>query len=258
MSRSVSTDQKLLRWFIVQARTRALLLWAADPRREAQVPGLGMDMIPVFEPLTSVRTSVVHSVDAGVHTELEADGQTVRVVVHIKPYMLHPDWDVPAHSKTWLLELVDGAAGGSMQTIPRPTAETLPPGKLAIYPRDKIHIPDPAGGMPLPYFLRDLDPVNGIARYTSDQRITCPTCGSASSDATDIAQRYCGRCHQFHADMPGSYPTYPPELFKRDDNRFVCVCGIVVGDRGQHWSVASMSWICIDQNSRYQPRGSGS
>ena len=28
--------------------------------------------------------------------------------------------------------------------------------------------------------------------------ITCPTCGAVSHNPNDIAQRYCGHCHQFH------------------------------------------------------------
>lgn len=249
LSQSVVTDPKVLRWHTVQARTRALLLWADDPRREAQVPGMHIDMTPMFETVSRGP----HSFDAGVHTELEADGDTVRVVVHLKPYMLYPDWDVPSYASTWLLELVDGAACGSMQTIQRPSAESLPPESISIYPRGEIQVPDPARGAPLRYFLRTLDPVNGVAQYTSNLAIVCPTCGRASYNPNDIAHRYCGNCHMFYADMPGSSPTLPPDLVKRDDDRFVCVCGIVVGDRGAHWNLRTMLWSCIDLGSRFQP-----
>lgn len=33
------------------------------------------------------------------------------------------------------------------------------------------------------------------------EHIQCPKCGLTSYDPNDIAQRYCGACHQFHADM---------------------------------------------------------
>ena len=31
--------------------------------------------------------------------------------------------------------------------------------------------------------------------------ITCPRCGMVSHNPSDIAQRYCGKCHAFHCDM---------------------------------------------------------
>ena len=31
--------------------------------------------------------------------------------------------------------------------------------------------------------------------------ITCPKCGLTSNHPMDIAQRYCGNCHQFHASF---------------------------------------------------------
>ena len=31
--------------------------------------------------------------------------------------------------------------------------------------------------------------------------ITCPKCGMTSYNPMDIAQRYCGNCHEFHANM---------------------------------------------------------
>lgn len=34
--------------------------------------------------------------------------------------------------------------------------------------------------------------------------IVCPQCGRRSYNPHDVAQRYCGKCHQFHADMPGA------------------------------------------------------
>ncbi len=186
-------DPKVLGWFTVQARTRALLNWAADPRREAQVPGMLVDVMV---------GTVPHSFDAGVHTELEADGDTMRVVVHIRPYMLHPDWAVPAHAATWLLEIVDGPVAGSMQTIPRPSADATPPEKIAVYPRVKINKKDPAGGPPLTHYLLKLDPINGVAQYSTSPSTTCPTCGRASHNPTDVAERYCGACHMYYTDMP--------------------------------------------------------
>lgn len=246
------TDPKVLRWHTVQARTRALQLWAADPRRDAWVPGMEVDMMPVFE---IGPRAVLHSFDADVRTELEVDGDAVRVAVHIRPFMLYPDWAVPQYATTWLIELVDGAAAGGMHTIARASAESTPPERIEIYPRGAITVPDPAGGEPLSYYLRTIDPVNGIAQYSTSPSITCPTCGRTSHNPNDIARRYCGNCHMFYADMPGSSPTYPTDLFKRDDGQFVCLCGVVVGDRNSHWSMASMSWVCIDPNSRYQPVG---
>lgn len=151
MSRSVFTDAEALQWHTVQARTRALMLWADDPRGGAQVPGLVLDV--------SYPGADDHSFEGGVHADLEGDGDTIRVVVWLKPYMLHPDWDLPAHPPTWLVEFVDGPVGGGMRTIAWPAAETDPP--------DKIEARDPAGGAaPLPYYLRDTDSINGIARYT--------------------------------------------------------------------------------------------
>ena len=32
--------------------------------------------------------------------------------------------------------------------------------------------------------------------------IFCPLCHSVSFNANDVEQKYCGRCHLFHADMP--------------------------------------------------------
>jgi len=32
-------------------------------------------------------------------------------------------------------------------------------------------------------------------------RITCPRCGQMSYNPEDVAQKYCGNCHAFHADM---------------------------------------------------------
>jgi len=32
-------------------------------------------------------------------------------------------------------------------------------------------------------------------------RITCPKCGMTSFARGDIENKYCGNCHQFHADM---------------------------------------------------------
>lgn len=31
--------------------------------------------------------------------------------------------------------------------------------------------------------------------------ITCPRCGRESFNPTDVAERYCGACHQFHRDL---------------------------------------------------------
>lgn len=38
-------------------------------------------------------------------------------------------------------------------------------------------------------------PITPIARL---ETIVCPQCESVSYNPNDIAQRYCGRCHQFH------------------------------------------------------------
>jgi hypothetical protein len=35
----------------------------------------------------------------------------------------------------------------------------------------------------------------------SPQRYTCPRCGRSTSAADDIANRYCGACHVFAADL---------------------------------------------------------
>lgn len=32
--------------------------------------------------------------------------------------------------------------------------------------------------------------------------ITCPWCGATSTHPTDIAERYCGRCHRWHDPLP--------------------------------------------------------
>ena len=32
--------------------------------------------------------------------------------------------------------------------------------------------------------------------------IFCPQCGMVSYNPYDIANKYCGKCHQFHQDMP--------------------------------------------------------
>jgi hypothetical protein len=31
--------------------------------------------------------------------------------------------------------------------------------------------------------------------------IACHVCGSVSHNPSDVEQRYCGRCHEFHAEM---------------------------------------------------------
>lgn len=36
------------------------------------------------------------------------------------------------------------------------------------------------------------------------ESIVCPQCGLRSYHPNDIAERYCGRCHQWHADMGNS------------------------------------------------------
>lgn len=33
-------------------------------------------------------------------------------------------------------------------------------------------------------------------------RILCPQCGRVSYNINDVQQQYCGRCHQFHDQMP--------------------------------------------------------
>jgi hypothetical protein len=33
------------------------------------------------------------------------------------------------------------------------------------------------------------------------QSITCPQCGMVSHHPKDIEEKYCGNCHQFHANM---------------------------------------------------------
>ena len=31
--------------------------------------------------------------------------------------------------------------------------------------------------------------------------ITCPKCGAVSHNPRDVAERYCGRCHEFIGDL---------------------------------------------------------
>ena len=38
-------------------------------------------------------------------------------------------------------------------------------------------------------------------RSVSELSITCPCCGLTSYNLNDIEQKYCGRCHMFHANM---------------------------------------------------------
>lgn len=38
-------------------------------------------------------------------------------------------------------------------------------------------------------------------RVAGHPTITCPQCGRSSAHPKDIENRYCGACHQFHADM---------------------------------------------------------
>src|SRR5687768_12098228 len=100
---------KLLQWHHHQAHHRALQAWAEDPRRMAWMPCLGkISYLP-------------EAFDADVD---------VRARVHLTPYMLHPDWDVPAHPPTWLVELVDGPLAGGMHTIPWRDGEALPPAAI--------------------------------------------------------------------------------------------------------------------------------
>lgn len=129
---------KTLQWHHHQAHQRALQAWAEDPRRMAWMPCQGViSYLP----------------------DLYDPGVDVRARLHLKPFMLHPDWDVPAHPPTWLVEFVDGPVGGSMRTIPWPDDERLPPPTQVAA--------DPAGGPNLTYQLRDTDLINGIARYAS-------------------------------------------------------------------------------------------
>lgn len=130
-----------LLWATRQAQARALQKWAEDDRRAAQVPG-------------EVVISYVHEA-VQVSSPLSDD---FRVCAHVLPYLLHPDWDVPAHPSTWLVELVDGPLASGMQTIPWSPEDTQPPAM--------IELPDPAGGEWLLYRLRDgFDAVNGVAQY---------------------------------------------------------------------------------------------
>jgi hypothetical protein len=46
-------------------------------------------------------------------------------------------------------------------------------------------------------WLADLGGAEGAA----DPHITCPKCHLTSYHPEDVRQRYCGNCHQFHADM---------------------------------------------------------
>jgi hypothetical protein len=41
--------------------------------------------------------------------------------------------------------------------------------------------------------------LTGIA--DPEATITCPRCGKTSYHPQDIAEKYCGYCHQFHAEM---------------------------------------------------------
>lgn len=129
---------KTLQWHHHQAHQRALQAWAADPRRMAWMPCMGkVTYLPeAFDPAVDVRARI-----------------------HLTPYMLHPDWAVPAHPPTWLVECVDGPVGGAMHTIPWPDDEKMPPATRKLR--------DPAGGQDLVYYLRDTDLINGIARYTA-------------------------------------------------------------------------------------------
>lgn len=200
----------MLRWHHYQAHQRALQAWAADPRRDAFMPSSGkISYIP-------------ENFDADVD---------VRAKLWLEPFMLHPDWDVPAHPPTWLVECVDGPVAGAMHTIPWPDDENLPPSVMLKT--------DPAGGPQLTYYLRDTDLINGIARYTSMQAIknariyevtvrpeamnlhpgswppgripsiTCPQCGRTSHHIDDVQNGYCANCHQFH-DAPMTWEAVPP------------------------------------------------
>jgi hypothetical protein len=149
MSRSVYGDAKVVAWHTAQAGARAMQSWAEDPRREAWVPvaGAGEAIAP----------------DVQFDFKLLGTEQNdhVRIRVHLKPYMLFPDWDVPAHPATWLVEVVDGPVAGAMHTIPRPAGTAFPPAC--------IEKRDPAGGSPLPCYLHEVDAINGIARYTASR-----------------------------------------------------------------------------------------
>ena len=39
-----------------------------------------------------------------------------------------------------------------------------------------------------------------------ERSITCPQCGRTSYNPNDIRAKYCGACHQFHADMDDPIP----------------------------------------------------
>lgn len=130
---------KVLQWHHHQAHHRALQAWAEDPRRNAWMPCLG---------------KISYSPE-----KFDADID-VRARVHLTPFMLHPDWDVPEHPPTWLLELVDGPLSGTMHNHPRVAGETDPPQRIDMDPRPRL------GGPPQRYYLRGIDEISGIAYYT--------------------------------------------------------------------------------------------
>jgi len=130
---------KTLRWHQHQAHHRALQIWATDPRRNCWLP------------CESTMSYLPAAFDASVD---------VRVRLHLKPFMLHPDWDVPAHPPTWLVELVDGPLSGTTYTLPRVDGETQPPWRIDMDPRPQL------GGPPQQYHLREIDMINSAAYYT--------------------------------------------------------------------------------------------
>lgn len=42
--------------------------------------------------------------------------------------------------------------------------------------------------------------------------IVCPQCGWTSHHPIDVIERYCGRCHAFHADMALSQVAHSPRV----------------------------------------------
>lgn len=149
ISRSVFGDQKVVTWHTAQAGARAMQAWAEDPRREAWVPAAGAGV------------ALAPDVEFDFKLLGTEENDHVRIRVHLKPFMLFPDWDVPAHPPTWLVELIDGPVAGAMHTIPRPPGTEFPPAGKEMC--------DPAGGAPLPYYLCEVDAINGIARYTTSR-----------------------------------------------------------------------------------------
>lgn len=85
---------------------------------------------------------------------------------------------------------------------------------------------------------------------------TCPVCKTASSNPHDVAEGYCGRCHQYTGDHLGSLDDVAMKLYRRfefrvwSDDGSVTPAG-VLADRAATWrahlaDVARRSGFSVD------------